>query len=317
MNKPVRLVVVMDPIAKIKVAGDSTLAMLVAAQSRGWDLLYAEVSDIWIHEGQAMGKLRQLSVADDPKDWFSFGETSIEPLGETDVILMRKDPPFDMEFIHATYILQRAEEAGAVVVNRPQSLRDCNEKVFISWFPQCAPPSMVSRSMEQLRAFVDEHGKAILKPLDRMAGRSIFMTSTEDPNRNVTLETLTSDGSEFIMAQKYLPAAKIGDKRILMIDGQPVPFGLLRVPSGEDFRGNLSMGAVAKSSELTERDLWICNQVGPRLKEQGLLFVGIDVIGEFLTEINVTSPTGIRELNHLCNLDIAGDLMEAISTKLA
>jgi len=317
MSNTVQLAVVMDPIATIKPTGDSTLAMLVQAQAKGWQLHYAEMPDLWLRDGQAFGRLSALQVADDQSNWFDLGDTAITPLGELDVILMRKDPPFNMEYVYATYILERAESQGAVVVNRPQSLRDANEKVIISWFPECAPPSLVSSSMTELRAFVEEHGRAVVKPLDRMGGFSIFMTHVDDPNRNVTLETLTERGSRFVMAQKYIPEASTGDKRILLIDGQPVPYALLRIPPQDDFRGNLSMGATAEAVELTDRDKWICERIGPHLRERGLVFVGIDVIGDFMTELNVTSPTGIRELNQLSDLNIGHDLIDAISTMLA
>ncbi len=314
MDSTVHLAVVMDPIATIKPAGDSTLAVLLQAQARGWQLHYAETQDLWLHDGEAFGRLTSLQVADDHADWFELGDTLVTPLRDLDLILMRKDPPFNMEYIYVTYILEQAEARGAMVVNRPQSLRDANEKVVISWFPECAPPSLVSRSMAGLREFVDEHERAVIKPLDRMGGHSIFMTHTDDVNRNVTLETLTEHGSRFVMAQKYLPDASVGDKRILLIDGDPVPYALLRVPSRDDFRGNLSTGAGAEAVALTDRDRWICEQVGPTLRNKGLTFVGIDVIGDFMTEVNVTSPTGIRELDRLCDLNIGRDLIDSLST---
>ena len=295
MGNTVHLAVVMDPIAKIKPAADSTLAILLEAQARGWQLHYAELHDLWLRDAEAFGRLTALRVSDDQNDWFDLGDTAITPLRELDVILMRKDPPFNMEYIYATYILERAELGGPLVVNRPQSLRDANEKVFISWFPECAPPSLVSSSMTDLRAFVDEHERVVVKPLDRMGGQSIFMTHVDDPNRNVTLETLTNYGSQFVMAQKYLSEVSVGDKRILMIDGEPVPSALLRIPPRDDFRGNLSIGSTAEAVALTDRDKWICEQIGPTLRDKGLVFVGIDVIGDFMTEVNVTSPTGIRE----------------------
>ncbi len=314
MDNTVQLAVVMDPIATIKPAGDSTLAVLLQAQARGWQLHYAEMQDLWLRDGDAFGRLTALQVADDQNDWFDLGDTAVTPLRELDVILMRKDPPFNMEYIYATYILERAESRGALVINRPQSLRDANEKVVMSWFPECAPPSLVSRSMTDLRAFVDEHERAVIKPLDSMGGHSIFMTHVDDLNRNVILETLTGHGSRFAMAQKYIPEASVGDKRILLIDGEPVPYALLRVPPRDDFRGNLSSGAAAEAVALTDRDRWICEQVGPTLRDKGLTFVGIDVIGDLMTEVNVTSPTGIRELDRLCGLNIGRDLIDAIST---
>ncbi len=314
MDNTVQLAVIMDPIATIKPAADSTLAVLLQAQAKGWQLHYAEMHDLWLRDGEAFGRLTALRVADDQNDWFELGDTVITPLCELDVILMRKDPPFNMEYIYATYILERAELRGAVVVNRPRSLRDANEKVVISWFPECAPPSLVSSSMKDLRAFIDEHVRAVVKPLDRMGGHSIFVTHVDDPIRNVILETLTNHGSRFVMAQKYISEASVGDKRILLIDGDPVPYALLRIPPRDDFRGNLSTGATAEAVALTDRDKWICEQIGPHLRDKGLLFVGIDVIGDFMTEVNVTSPTGIRELDRLCDLNIGRELIDAIST---
>ena len=313
MGNTVRLAVVMDPIATIKPAADSTLAILLEAQARGWQLHYAELHDLWLRDAEAFGRLTALRVSGDQNDWFDLGDTAIKPLREMDVILMRKDPPFNMEYIYATYILERAESRGAVVVNRPRSLRDANEKIVISWFPECAPPSLVSSSITDLRAFVDEHERAVVKPLHGMGGHSVFMAHVDDLNRNVILETLTNHGSQYVMAQKYISEAAVGDKRILLIDGEPVPHALLRTPPRDDFRGNLSSGAVAEAVALTDRDRWICEQVGPRLRDIGLLFVGIDVIGDFMTEVNVTSPTGIRELDRLCGLKIGRDVIDAIS----
>ena len=317
MDNTVQIAVVMDPIATIKPAGDSTLAVLLQAQAIGCQLHYAEPRDLWLRDGEAFGRLTPLRVMDDQESWFDLGDSTVRPLGDIDAILMRKDPPFDMEYIYTTYILERAELRGSVVVNRPQSLRDANEKVVISWFSQCAPPMLVSSSLTDLRAFVDEHERTVIKPLDRMAGRSIFSTGSADPNRNVILETLTDYGSRFVMAQKYIPEATVGDKRILLIDGDPISDALLRIPPADDFRGNLSSGATAKAVPLTDRDRWICEQIGPRLSATGLLFVGIDIIGDFLTEVNVTSPTGIRELDRLCDRNIGRSVIEAILHRVA
>ncbi len=273
MGNTVRLAVVMDPIATIKPAADSTLAVLLEAQAKGWQLHYAELHDLWLRDAEAFGRLTALRVAADQNDWFDLGDTVITPLRELDIILMRKDPPFNMEYIYATYILERAESRGAVVVNRPRSLRDANEKVVVSWFPECAPPSLVSSSMTDLRAFIDEHERAVVKPLHGKGGHSIFLMHADDLNRNVTLETLTNYGSQFVMAQKYISDASVGDKRILLIDGEPVPYALLRIPPRDDFRCNLSIGAVAEAVVLTDRDKWICEQIGPTLRDNGLLFV--------------------------------------------
>lgn len=311
------LAVVMDPIDRIYPGKDSTLAMLLAAQSRGWDLRYAEMADIWLRDGEAFGRLRDIKVADDAAAWFEFGEQTVSPLGEMDVILMRKDPPFDLEYIVSTYILERAEVRGAVVVNRPQALRDANEKVYLSWFPQCAAPTLISRSLEDMRAFVDEHGKAVVKPLDAMAGRSVFVTGVDDGNRNVILETLTDHGNRYAMVQKYLPEiAESGDKRILLVDGKPFDEALVRIPAGGDHRGNICAGAQTRAEPLSERDQWICDEVGPVLREKGILFAGIDIIGDYLTEVNVTSPTGIRELDRDCGVWIGNRLMDAIAKRL-
>ncbi|WP_232023943.1 glutathione synthase [Sulfurivermis fontis] len=308
--------VVMDPIGAIHYKKDSTLAMLLAAQSRGWQLRYFELADLYLRDGTAYGRSRPLRVYADPQGWFELGEAEDMPLGELDVILMRKDPPFDMEYIYATYLLEQAEAAGALVVNRAQSLRDANEKLFAAWFPQCTPPTLVTRDMQRLRAFVAEQGEAVLKPLGGMGGASIFVTRQGDPNASVIIETLTDHGQRYTMAQRYLPEISAGDKRILLIDGEPVPYALARIPAAGELRGNLAAGGSGVGVPLSQRDRWICAQVAPRLREQGLLFVGLDVIGDYLTEINVTSPTCIRELDAQFGLDIAGQLMEAIAVKL-
>ena len=311
------LAVVMDPIASINVKKDSTLAMLLAAQRRGWTLLYMEPMDLHLRDGRPFAHARPVTVRDDPKDWYTLGESTLVPMASMDVVLMRKDPPFDMEFVYATYLLERAEEEGVLVVNRPRSLRDCNEKLFTAWFPQCCPPTLVTRRHQDLRAFLDEHRQVVIKPLDGMGGASVFRVDKGDPNTSVIFETLTSHQRRFAMVQRYVPEIVDGDKRILMIDGEPVPYALARVPAAGEARGNLAAGASGVGRELGERERWICLQVGPALRERGLLFVGLDVIGDYLTEINVTSPTCIRELDKLFSLDIAGQLMETIAAKLA
>jgi len=309
--------VIMDPIQSIKPDKDSTLAMLLAAQARGWQIRYGELHDIWLRDGEAFGRLRALTVVDDSKRWFELGEVTVAPLGKLDVILMRKDPPFDMEYILSTYILERAENHGAVVVNRPQSLRDANEKALVSWFPQCVPPTLISRSLDEMGAFIDEHQQVVVKPLDLMAGRSVFVTGVDDGNRNVILETVTSEGRRYAMVQKYIPEiVDSGDKRIFLIDGQPIAQALVRLPSPGDHRGNLSCGARSEVRPLTDRDKWICAQVGPLLRDKGLVFTGIDVIGDFMTELNVTSATGIRELDGACHLRVAEKVLDAISFRL-
>lgn len=313
----IRLGVIMDPIASIKTYKDSTFAMLLAAQQRGWSLRYMELDDLSLLDGRAFARHRGLTVVDRSESWFEFGDEQHGPLGELDVILMRKDPPFDMEYVYATYLLERAEADGARVVNKPQSLRDVNEKLATAYFPQCAPPTLVTRDPARMRAFSDEHGDVILKPLHGMGGTGVFRLQPGDPNRNVVIETLTEYGTRYAMAQRYIPEiATGGDKRILLIDGTPVPYALARIPAPGETRGNLAAGAEGRGVPLSERDRWICAEVGPWLRERGLLFVGIDVIGDYLTEINVTSPTCIRELDQLFDLDIAGQLIDAIEARL-
>jgi glutathione synthase len=314
MTSAVRLVVVMDPIESINPAKDSTLAILLAAQARGWQLHYAELGDIWLRDGTAWGRLAPLQVFDDPKTWFARGARATARLGEFDVILMRKDPPFDTEYIYSTYILDRAHLQGALVCNHPQGLRDMNEKVYTAWFPECCAPTLITRDMHDMAEFLREHGKAVCKPLHGMGGRSIFVLEQGDKNRNVVFETLTDYGHRYAIVQRYLPEIVTGgDSRIILIDGEPVPFALQRMPDAADHRGNLAAGARAQSRPLNERDRWLCSIIGPRLKAAGMIFVGLDVIGDYVTEINVTSPTGIRELNKKHDVDIGGMLMKAIA----
>lgn len=308
--------VVMDPIAGIKPYKDSSFAMLLAAQARGYECHVLEQRDLWLEAGTAWGRPQRVTVRDDTVDWYALEDADPRPLGELDVILMRKDPPFDMEYIYTTYILDRAEAAGALVVNKPQSLRDMNEKAYIASFPDCAPSTLVTRSMDAMRGFLREEGKIVVKPLDGMGGRSIFTVTRGEPNANVIFETLTRDGTRYAMAQTFIPEIREGDKRIILVDGEPIPHALARVPSAEDGRGNLVMGAKGEGRGLTGRDREICAAVGPVMRERGVLFAGIDVIGDWLTEVNVTSPTGIRELDRLFDLDIAAALFEAIEARL-
>ena len=315
---PIRLLVVMDPIATIKPAKDTTLAMLLAAQQRGWELWYAEQRDLSLRDGVAQGHVRTVRVRDDLRDWFELGERQPEPLSGFDVILMRKDPPFDMEFIYTTYILERAELAGALVVNRPQGLRDMNEKVYTAWFPQCCAPTHITRDMAQMHAFLREHTRIVCKPLHGMGGKSIFVVDRGDKNANVIFETLSDYGTRFAIVQKYLPEiVESGDSRILVIDGEPAPYALARIPSATDNRGNLAAGAKGVGRELNDRDRWLVGQIGPELRRRGMLFVGLDVIGGYVTEINVTSPTGVRELDKQFGTKIAGLLMDAIEKRLS
>ena len=312
----IRLAIVMDPIQTIKVYKDSSFAMLLAAQARGWRLFYLEQSDLYLRDGEAFGSTRRLKVRDQASDWFELGPADEQALADLDVILMRKDPPFDMEYLYTTHLLEQAERAGALVVNRPAALRDSNEKLFTARFPECCAPTLVTRDASRIRQFLDAHGDIILKPLDAMGGASVFRVRGGDPNTGVILETLTDFGRRTTMAQKFIPQISAGDKRILMVDGEPVPYALARIPAAGETRGNLAAGGRGEGVELSERDRWICGRVGPKLREAGLLFVGLDVIGDYLTEINVTSPTCIRELDKLYGLDIAGQLMDCIETKL-
>ncbi|HEY3655766.1 MAG TPA: glutathione synthase [Steroidobacteraceae bacterium] len=317
MSSRVRLVVVMDPIEAIKPAKDSTLAILLAAQARGWELFYAEQKDLYLRDGVAWARLAPLKVFDDLRAWFTRGDAAVAKLGDYDAILMRKDPPFDMEYIYCTYILDRARDQGALVFNRPQGLRDMNEKAYTAWFPECCAPTLITRDMHDMSEFLREHGKAVCKPLDGMGGRSIFVLEQGDKNRNVVFETLTDYGRRYAMVQRYLPEiVTAGDCRVLLVDGDPVPFALQRIPLLDDNRGNLAAGARAESRPLNDRDRWLCSIIGPKLKAAGMIFVGLDVIGEYVTEINVTSPTGIRELNKKHGVDIGGMLVSAISRTL-
>ncbi len=312
----VKLAVVMDPIRSINFKKDTTLAMLNAAQKKGWQLFYIEQDGLYLEDGKAMAIMQDLSVEMNPENFYSLGPESRQSLAEVDVILMRKDPPFNREFIYSTYILEQAEREGVLVVNKPQALRDFNEKVSATLFPQCCTPVLVSRKKELLQDFYKAQKDVIFKPLDGMGGTGIFRIKPGDPNISVIIETLTEYGTRQIMAQTFIPEITSGDKRILMIDGESVGYALARLPAANETRGNLAAGGTAKGVDLSDRDRWICDQVGPTLKENGLLFVGLDVIGDYLTEVNVTSPTCIRELDEIFNLDIAGDLMNCIEQKL-
>lgn len=312
----IKIGVVMDPIANINYKKDSTLAMLWAAQARDWQIFYMEQKDLFLEQGIGKASMAHLTVFHDPDGWYTLEEPLVRELADLDVILMRKDPPFDNEFIYTTYILEQAERCGTLVVNRCQSLRDCNEKIFATEFPQCCPPVLVSADSKRLKAFHQEHQDVIFKPLDGMGGTSIFRVKRDDPNVNVILETLTSYGRETIMAQRYLPEIVDGDKRLLLINGEAISHAVARIPTGDETRGNLAAGGTARPQPLSDRDHWIAEQIGPSLREKGLLFVGLDIIGDYLTEINVTSPTCIRELDDAYNLNIGGLLMDCIAKEL-
>jgi glutathione synthase len=305
--------VVMDPITAIKVAKDTTFAMLLAAQRRGWPISYMELGDLNFAHDVPMARMRALSVRDDAQHWHEFGAERRAPLAELDLILMRKDPPVDAEYVYATMMLERAAESGVRVVNDPRALRDVNEKIVITRFPQCIPPTLVTRDAAALREFAAQHRDIVLKPLHGMGGLLIFRVNSNEPNVAVIIETLTALGTRFVMAQKFLPEIALGDKRILLIDGEPVPVALARVPRAGDFRGNLAAGGSGVGVELGERDRWLCAQVAPFLVRSGLRFVGLDVIGDWLTEINVTSPTCARELDGIYGLDIAGQFLDAVA----
>lgn len=308
--------VVMDPITAIHIEKDTTFAMLLAAQARGWNIHYLEQGDLFLRDGHAHARTRELRVQDDSRHWFDFGAETTAPLAALDVILMRKDPPFDMEYVYTTYLLERAEAEGVVVVNNPRALRDCNEKLFTAWFPQCTPPTLVTRNPRQLRDFLQEHGDIILKPLGAMGGRSVFRVRADDPNIAVIIEALTEEGRRFVMAQRYIPEISEGDKRILLINGEPVPYALARIPARGETRANLAAGGKGVGVPLSARERWICQQVGPALRAKGLLFAGLDVIGDYLTEINVTSPTCARELDTLYGLNIAAQFLDVVEKEV-
>ncbi len=316
MSQPT-LGVVMDPISTIKPHKDTTLLLMRAAQERAWDLRYFELKDLWIRDGEACGLARRIEVSDDNRCWFHWrGDPEVVRLGALDAILMRKDPPFDLEYIYATYILERAAAVGALVVNRADSLRDCNEKAFVAEFPECAAPTIIARDAALLRAFYAEHGDVVFKPLDGMGGAGVFRVAQDGLNLGVVIETLTDHGRRYAMAQRFLPQVADGDKRILVIDGEPVPFALARVPAAGETRANLAVGGTGRAQPLTARDRWIVKEVGVQLRQRGLMFVGLDVIGNYLTEINVTSPTCACEIEAATGIDIGGRFIDALERAL-
>lgn len=311
-----KLGIVMDPISAIDPKKDSSLAMLIEAAKRDYEIYYMEQKDLKLIDGCATAQATIIEIFDDQKKWYKSKSNVSIDLKELNIILMRKDPPFDMEYIYTTYVLDKAEEDGVLIVNKPQSLRDMNEKVYTAWFPECTPSTLISRSMAEIKLFLKQHKKIVVKPLDGMGGKSIFVVDENDGNANVIIETLTNYGTCSAMAQVFIPEIKDGDKRILLIDGKPVPYALARIPSKDDNRGNLVMGAVGEGRELTERDKLICSKISETLKKKGILFCGIDVIGDYLTEINSTSPTGIKELDSIYNLNIASDLFDMLEKKI-
>lgn len=317
----IKLGIVMDPLPTINIKKDSSFAMMLAAQKLGWEIHTMYQSDLYTDNQTARAFSRTTTVEDNPQHWFDFSAEQDIELSSLDAIIMRKDPPFDIEYITSTYILELAEKLGTLIVNKPSSLRNNNEKMFIAQFPQCCTPFLVSRNSKRLRDFVSvryqaEQQDVILKPLDGMGGASIYRVNPQDPNLSVILENITELDTRTVMAQQFIPEITQGDKRVLLIDGVAVPFALARVPASGETRGNLAAGGTGIGIELSERDRWICQQVGPALKQQGILFAGIDIIGDYLTEINITSPTCIRELDQIYSLDIAGDLMTCIAQHL-
>ncbi|BBL73488.1 glutathione synthase [Methylomagnum ishizawai] len=310
----IKLGIVMDPIGKIKIHKDTSFALLLEAQARGYELYYMELNDLYLRDGRTHARMRSLRVQRNELSWFSLGDGEDLPLDRLDVVLMRKDPPFDQEYIYATYLLECAESRGVYVVNKPRSLRDANEKLFTAWFSHCCAPTLVAREAGKFREFLREQKEIVLKPLDGMGGASIFRVAENDPNLSVILETMTRHNTRYAMAQRYLPAIVDGDKRILVVNGEAVPYALARIPAQGESRGNLAAGGRAEGRELTARDRWIVEQVGPTLKERGLVFVGLDVIGDYLTEVNVTSPTCVQELDKFFNLNISAKLMDHIES---
>jgi glutathione synthase len=311
-----KLGIVMDPIGAINIKKDTSFAMLLEAQARGWELWYMELNDLYLRDGVTHARMRKLQVRRDPNAWFTFETESDTELADLDVVLMRKDPPFDQEYIYATYLLECAESQGLCVINKPRSLRDANEKLFTAWFPHCCAPTLVARESRRIREFLREQGEIVLKPLDGMGGSSIFRVKKDDPNVSVILETMTQHNRRFVMAQRYLPQIVDGDKRILVVNGEAVPYALARIPAEGESRGNLAAGGRAEGRELTDRDRWIVSQVGPTLRERGLVFVGLDVIGDHLTEVNVTSPTCVQELDRQFGINISARLMDYIERAL-
>ena len=311
------VIVVMDPIDRIKIAKDTTFALLLEAQRRGHRLHYVAPGSLHLCDGRVFVHAARLAVDDNSNHWFDLEQAQVMPLGAGQIVLMRKDPPVTMEFIYNTHLLEIAQTHGAHVINAPQGLRDFNEKLAAQLFPQCCPPTLVTRSNDDLKAFIATYKTVVIKPLDGMGGRSIFRCNQDDPNLNVILETMTQSGQHLAMAQRFIPEIRDGDKRIFLIDGQPIPYCLARIPQGTEFRGNLAAGGRGQGQALSQRDKWIANQVGPELMRRGMRLVGLDIIGDYLTEINVTSPTCMRELDAQFNLNIAAQFFAAVEADIA
>lgn len=307
-----QIMVVMDPIQQIKPWKDSTFALMLEAQRRGWKIFYSQQHDVFLKNGLVWATMRELAVEDNTHSWFSFGEETVRQISEVDAVFLRLDPPFNSEYLYTTYLLEQAEATGVKVVNKPQSVRDANEKLFATWFPHCCPPTVVTSQKSIINAFLDEHSDIICKPLDGMGGTGVFRLRKNDPNIAVILETITSNQTQTIMAQQYIPEVVNGDKRVLMVNGEPIPYALARIPAPGETRANLAAGGRGEGVLLTERDRWICHQVGPVLKEKGLVFVGLDIIGDYLTEINVTSPTCVRELERQFSINICAQWLDAV-----
>jgi glutathione synthase len=312
----IKLGVVMDPISQVNVKKDSSMAMMFEAQKRGYEIYYMEMKDLYLDQGQCRATAQKLKVFDDTEHWYELDEVNDIAVSELDAVLMRKDPPFDTEFIYATYMLERAEVEGTLIVNKPQSLRDCNEKLFTAWFAEITPRTLVTRNNDKIREFHKKEKDIIIKPLDGMGGASIFRIKENDANVGVILETLTNHGNQYAMVQEFMPEIKDGDKRILIVNGEPMPYCLARIPAQGETRGNLAAGGRGEARPLSATDKLIAETIAPELKKRGLYFVGLDVIGDKVTEINVTSPTCIREIEAAYPINISGKLMDAIEENI-
>ncbi|MEC8324782.1 MAG: glutathione synthase [Pseudomonadota bacterium] len=313
----IKLGIISDPIAGFNIKKDTGFAMMLEAQKRGYEIHYMEMNDLFLRGGQSFATSSVATVFDNTEKWYELEDKQTIALADLDVILMRKDPPFDTEYIYATYLLERAEQAGTLVINKPQSLRDANEKLFTAWFSEHTPDTLVTREQSHIRAFLQEHKDIILKPLDGMGGASIFRVKQDDPNIGVICETLTAHGSQYAMAQNYIPAIKDGDKRVLVVNGEVIPYCLARIPQGGETRGNLAAGGRGEARPITDVEHKIAEAVAPTLIEKGLIFVGLDIIGDKLTEINVTAPTCVKEIEAAFDISITGKLFDAIEQKVA